>query len=328
MYQRHIRVLILFVATTSFLLSCTSGESQQPEPGVSLELAEYRKSVISDISYQLSFKIPSQESEPIAASETITFNLDNTDRAIPLDFKASRDHLDSLSINGKTAQISYTNEHLMLPSDLLTEGENTVNISFTTGETSLNRNPEYLYTLFVPDRARTAFPLFDQPDLKATYDLTLHIPAEWEAISNGPLESESTSDSTKTLEFAPTKQISSYLFSFVAGDFESITQTVNGVEMTMLHRETDFTKVQRNVDDIFELHASSLSWLEEYTDINYPFQKVRLCPHSFIPIWRHGARGCHSIPGVEPVFGGRSVGFPAPEPRQPHRPRNGAHVVW
>ena len=55
-------------------------------------------------------------------------------------------------------------------------GENLVEIEFIAGSTSLNRNPQFLYTLFVPDRARTAFPLFDQPDLKATYDLTLQLP--------------------------------------------------------------------------------------------------------------------------------------------------------
>lgn len=285
MYQRYIFVLILLFATTGFLLSCGTNQSQQPAPGVSLELAEFRKSVISDVSYQLSFHIPSQESEPIAASVTIRFNLSNTGRSIPLDFKAGRDHLDSLTVNGQNAQITYVNEHLSLPADLLTEGQNTIDIIFTAGESSLNRNPEYLYTLFVPDRARTAFPLFDQPDLKATYDLTLHIPADWKAISNGPLELESINDSVKTLNFAPTKQISSYLFSFVAGDFESLTQTVNGVKMTMLHRETDSTKVERNVDDIFELHGSSLTWLEDYTGIDYPFQKFDF---ALIPSFQYG----------------------------------------
>ena len=49
---------------------------------------------------------------------------------------------------------------------------------------SVNRNPDYLFTLFVPDRARTAFPLFDQPDLKARYQLTLSVPRGWLAMSN------------------------------------------------------------------------------------------------------------------------------------------------
>ncbi|HBX67649.1 MAG TPA: peptidase M1, partial [Balneolaceae bacterium] len=155
----------------------------------------------------------------------------------------------------------------------------------TAGETSLNRNPEYLYTLFVPDRARTAFPLFDQPDLKATFDLTLKIPESWEAISNGPLETESTKDSIRVLDFAPSDLISSYLFSFVAGDFESLTRNVDGTEMTLLHRETDSEKVERNLDDIFTLHKASLEWLEEYTGIPYPFKKFSF---ALIPNFQYG----------------------------------------
>lgn len=43
--------------------------------------------------------------------------------------------------------------------------------------------------------------------------------------------------------------------------------------MTMYHRETDVEKVDRNKDTVFDLHASALTWLEDYTDIPYPFGK-------------------------------------------------------
>ena len=41
-----------------------------------------------------------------------------------------------------------------------------------------------MYTLLVPDRARTLFPCFDQPDMKATFELSLTLPEEWVAVSN------------------------------------------------------------------------------------------------------------------------------------------------
>lgn len=277
--------LLLLLVVSGFILSCRPDKPSPPEPGVSLNLAHARKALLSDISYRLTFQIPREQNQPITASETVTFTLEKTGEALPLDFRASRSHLHALSVNGTETDISYVNEHLRLPANLLHEGENRVDIDFTAGETSLNRNPDYLYTLFVPDRARTAFPLFDQPDLKATYDLTLQIPVSWKAISNGPLESQTVQDSVLTLDFAPTKRLSSYLFSFVAGDFKSVTRTVNGVEMTMLHRETDSARVARNVDKIFELHAASLSWLEAYTGIDYPFQKFDF---ALIPSFQYG----------------------------------------
>uniref|UniRef100_UPI003BACD3A4 M1 family metallopeptidase n=1 Tax=Gracilimonas sp. TaxID=1974203 RepID=UPI003BACD3A4 len=278
------KIYTLFISLLIFgTLGCST--SPKVEPGVSLELAKFRKALISDVNYELFFNLPEKETEDISASETITFTLKEAGHDIQLDFRESAELLKSLSINGAEAEIQFKDEHLMLPAQLLSEGVNTVAIEFTAGESSLNRNPGYLYTLFVPDRARTAFPLFDQPDLKATYDLTLEIPVSWEAISNAPLASQTDNDSTKTLEFATSDLISSYLFSFVAGDFEAVTRTVNGREMTMLHRETDSEKVARNVDDIFELHAASLNWLEEYTGIDYPFQKFDF---ALIPSFQYG----------------------------------------
>lgn len=276
---RFILLLSLFIG----MIGCSSSPSI--EPGVSLELAQFRKANISDITYELYFKIPEKESESIPASATILFELKDSSHDIQLDFRESEEHLNSISINGETVVFTFEKEHIILPAEYLSEGQNSVDIDFTAGESSLNRNPEYLYTLFVPDRARTAFPLFDQPDLKAVYDLTLEIPLNWEAISNAPLNYQHESDSTKTLNFAPSDLISSYLFSFVVGDFEKVTQTVDGVEMTMLHRESDQEKADRNIDDIFRIHKASLDWLEDYTGIEYPFQKFDF---ALIPTFQYG----------------------------------------
>jgi aminopeptidase N len=137
----------------------------------------------------------------------------------------------------------------------------------------------------VPDRARTAFPLFDQPDLKATYDLALTVPAGWTAMSNAPVGSIVEGVEKTEYEFLTTDLISSYLFSFVAGKFETIEREISGREMVMIHRETDEEKVARNVDAIFELHAAALDWLEEYTGIDYPYQKFGF---ALIPSFQYG----------------------------------------
>ena len=55
--------------------------------------------------------------------------------------------------------------------------------------------------------------------------------------------------------------------------------------MTMLHRESDREKVARNLDAIFDLHGAALSWLEEYTAIDYPFQKFDF---ALIPSFQYG----------------------------------------
>ncbi|MFP8489299.1 M1 family metallopeptidase [Gracilimonas sp. Q87] len=283
MNYSSLRNYILTISLIFGTLGCST--SPNIEPGVSLKLAQFRKANISDITYELYFNIPAEQSDSIEAQATISFELKENGQDIQLDFRESKHHLKSLSINGEDVEINFEYEHIILPDQFLFAGKNTVDIDFIAGESSLNRNPDYLYTLFVPDRARTAFPLFDQPDLKAVYDLTLEIPKDWEAIANAPINYEHASDSSKTLNFAPTELISSYLFSFVAGDFEKVTRSVDDVEMTMLHRESDQKKVERNLDDIFRLHKASLDWLEDYTRIEYPFQKFDF---ALIPSFQYG----------------------------------------
>lgn len=276
---------LLLLLSSFLLVSCKVNEALPAEAGVSLELAKFRKALISDIHYELKFAIPEEELQPVGGDLSIRFHLKNARADIPLDFRESQDHLESLVINGTPADIVFEKEHILLPSKLLHEGENRVDIKFEAGTSSMNRNPDYLYTLFVPDRARSAFPLFDQPDLKAFFELTLEIPDSWKAISNAPLMTEKKRDSRRILYFAPSDLISSYLFSFVAGEFEAITKTADGREMTMLHRESDHEKVERNLDNIFSLHAASLRWLEEYTGIPYPFQKFDF---ALIPTFQYG----------------------------------------
>ena len=255
------------------------------EPGVSLSLAEYRAERISDINYALSFRVPDEAGAPISGHEVATFNLSRVDADLQFDFRESADNVKAVVVNDTSVEVDHRAEHLIIPEGTLKVGENTVEIEFIAGDTSLNRAPDYLYTLFVPDRARTAFPLFDQPNLKATYDLTLDLPASWQALANGPIESVTEQGGRRIHQFKRSDLLASYLFSFVAGEFNVVTRTMAGREMTLLHRETDEAKIERNLDDIFTLHADALVWLEDYTGIPYPFQKFDFVA---IPAFQYG----------------------------------------
>jgi aminopeptidase N len=101
----------------------------------------------------------------------------------------------------------------------------------------------------------------------------LEIPAEWEAVTNGAEIARTDQGARRLLRFAPTEPIPTYLFAFAAGRFEIERAERNGRQFRMLHRETDATKVARNRNAIFDLHAAALAWLERYTTIPYPFPK-------------------------------------------------------
>lgn len=271
--------LTLFIIC-SLSMSCSHRSSFTKSPpietGVSQTLATARKQQISQLAYVLKFDIPPQKSQPILSTETITFFWTNPGKAtsaLQLDFKEELTHLQVLSANGTPIPIVVESEHLLISTAFLKPGKNTISIQFVAGNLSLNRNDEYLYTLLVPDRARTVFPCFDQPDLKATFQLSLTVPATWQAMTNAPVRDSSVVGDRKTVNFLPSDVIPTYLFSFVAGTFTPVTRTLNRRAMTLLHRETDSTKLRLSTDLLFSLHADALTFLEEFTQIPYPFQK-------------------------------------------------------
>ena len=261
------------IAATLLLSSCQTHEKKNKlyEEGISLELAQLRKQEIKELKYGLSFSIPKQKQEAVEGEARISFLLQRPQEII-LDFRESADKIKEVSVNGQPSEYTFLNEHLVLPEASTIEGKNEVHICFTAGDQSLNRNEEYLYTLLVPDRARTVFPCFEQPNLKAEFTLQLEVPAEWEAVSNSSIASEENIDGRKHIAFLPTEPLSTYLFSFVAGKLKKVEYADGERILTAYHRETDAKKVAQ-LDIIFQQVAASLHWLEEYTDIPYPFAK-------------------------------------------------------
>ncbi|WOJ97066.1 M1 family aminopeptidase [Congregibacter brevis] len=255
------------------------------EPGVSASLAKDRAQRIAELSYDLSFSVPSDPALPLNGRIVISFDLSSIENPLQIDFAQSADSITTVTAEGKLIAHSFENEHILIPSSALRMGRNQLTLDFLAPQDAVNRNPDYLFTLFVPDRARRAFPLFDQPDLKARYRLTLETPADWTALGNGSRQSIATKNGRQVFRFANTDPLPSYLFSFVAGKFETVTRSMGGRDITMLHRETDTEKLDRNIDAIFEIHSDSLEWLEDYTAIDYPFEKFAF---ALIPDFPYG----------------------------------------
>ncbi|MBE0651607.1 MAG: hypothetical protein IH595_12315 [Bacteroidales bacterium] len=280
--------LLLLLVIPAFLLTGCSRTETTPLPlqkGVSIELNNLRKATISEPVYKLYFNIPEQKTDPIAGNLTLSFNLKNKKYPVILDFQNSKQFIHQVIANGKISHYDFKNEHVIIPVNELNKGTNIIKIDFTAGDLSLNRNDDFLYTLFVPDRASTAFPCFDQPDLKANFDLSLNIPKDWVAVANGAQISEQEQKNSTLLKFAETKPLPTYLFAFVAGKFHVVSRTIDGRKLTFYYRETDTAKVSRNLDAIFNLEANAIQWMEKYTGIPYPFGKFAFVA---IPAFQYG----------------------------------------
>ncbi len=257
-------------------------QTSSPPAGVSLDVATSRAAVVFDLRYHLTLNVPKALAEPITGTNRITFDLRSNTQPLVIDFETSRDHVKSVQANGAAAAFEYLNGHIIVPSTALKTGRNEIVVTFNAGDASLNRSADFMYALFVPARARQAIPVFDQPDLKARWTLDLTYPEGWQAVSNGAagvqgvggvIKPAAPPASWRTLTFAETEPLSTYLFSFVVGDFKVETATRNGRTFRMFHRETDAAKVTRNREAIFDLHAAAIAFMERYTGIPYAFGK-------------------------------------------------------
>lgn len=255
------------------------------ENGVSEQMARFRKHQISNVTYGLSFEIPQQKQQEINSNLTLNLTISDLTEPLYLDFKVKSQNIKSIQVNGKNTNVVHEKGHIVIAAKDLIQGKNTISISFVAGDLSLNRNDDFLYTLLVPDRASTLFPCFDQPDIKATYKLSLSVPKDWTVLAGADVKEKVEKGNFTSYTFGESDKMSTYLFSFVAGKFKTVKQQPGNREMTMLYRENNAEKIRVSTDTIFSLHQQSVDFLEKYTNYKFPFQKLDFAS---IPVFQYG----------------------------------------
>ena len=280
--KRAARCLAVAAALGLCAVRAVSGEQAMPpieiDEGVSWTLAEHRAATLSGLRYRYHLRIPRARNAPVTGTVEIRFTWsDPRGLDLVLDFKDPSQRVSAVRANGAAVDWAARLDHVVVPAAALSADErNVVELEFEAGDEALNRNDDFLYTLFVPDRAHFSLPLFDQPNLKARFELSLEAPAGWVAVANGETvrgPNGAGGEGPVVWRFAETQPIPTYLFAFAAGRFQVETAERAGRRLRMFHRETDAAKVARNRDAIFDLHAAALDWLEDYTAIPYPFGK-------------------------------------------------------
>jgi len=134
-------------------------------------------------------------------------------------------------------------------------------------------------TQFESCDARRAFPCFDEPSLKASFDVSIEIPEDQVALSNMPeVSSKSTQKGRKTVSFERTPTMSTYLLAWALGDFsyvENFTARIYGGQNLPVRVYTT-----RGLEEQGRLGASVchqvVDYFSEIFKIDYPLPKIDL----------------------------------------------------
>jgi aminopeptidase N/puromycin-sensitive aminopeptidase len=132
----------------------------------------------------------------------------------------------------------------------------------------------YAVTQFEPTDARRAFPCFDEPAFKATYDVSLVVDSGDTAISNGPIISDTPGPiaGKHTLRFATTPKMSTYLVALLVGDFQCSAGESDGVAIRVCATPGKVAFTHYGVD----VAQQVLHYYDSYFGIPYPLKKLDL----------------------------------------------------
>jgi aminopeptidase N len=130
-----------------------------------------------------------------------------------------------------------------------------------------------LATNFEPASERRFMPSWDEPGFKATFSITVDVPADRMAVANMPVASTETLGSgQKRVHFAMTPKMSTYLLFLGVGDFERISTKVDGTDIGVVTNKGDGEKGRYALGQA----ALLLHYYNEYFGVRYPLPKLDL----------------------------------------------------
>jgi len=255
--------------------------------------AQQRKSLISVSSYQIALDLTTGPTT-FSSATTVTFTA--TDGASTF-IDALTEKVHSITLNGTPLDLSVADGTRIQLDNLAFENvlEVVADFAYTNTGEGLHRfvdpvdNEVYLYSQFeVPD-SRRVFAVFEQPDLKATFQFTITAPARWEVVSNETTPEPTVDGEKATWVFAPTPVLSSYITAVVAGPYavvrsELTTRGGRTVPLGIFSRKS--LSQYLDADYIFEKTRQGFAYFEEKFQYDYPFTKY---DQLFVPEFNAGA---------------------------------------
>jgi len=263
------------LALLTFVLATFSGAMAQRLPEVA-----------APENYKLTFT-PDLEKATFEGDETIAIRVLKSTSKITLNAADIDFHDVSITAGGATQDAKVTldkdKEMMALSVDKpLSAGPATIHITYSgilnsemrglyIGKDDKGR--KYAASQFESTDARRAFPSFDEPDYKATFDITAVADKGLVAISNSKVSSDTPGPRDKhTVKFATSPKMSSYLAALVVGNFEYIEGEADGIPIRV------YSTPGKKEMGKFALETAEhvLAYYDKYFSIKYPYGKLDL----------------------------------------------------
>ncbi|MEE8426492.1 MAG: aminopeptidase N [Woeseiaceae bacterium] len=259
----------------------TPGITREDEPKLTQEYAEFRATQVEHVRYHLTVELdPSLDY--FSGENRISFDLRDNLSDLTIDFSGGE--VFGVSVNGADVDASYNDSFITVAATALKVGPNEIVVRFkhawSDDGSGLYRYDDpgdgktYLYTDFEPYDANLAFPLFDQPDIKGRFALSVTTPDNWHVVSTGRETSiEPATESTRTWLFPETLPIPTYVMSLHAGPYAVWEDDDFRIPLRLFARQSMADLVAPDTDMWFEVTRVGLDFFEEYFGVGYPFGK-------------------------------------------------------
>ncbi|MDA0635729.1 aminopeptidase N [Nonomuraea sp. MCN248] len=142
----------------------------------------------------------------------------------------------------------------------------------------------YLHSQFETADAHRMYACFDQPDLKAAFELTVLAPADWEVISNAAASAVTEEGAARRWTFPPTPVMSTYITALVAGPYHKVTSEHDGIPLGLYCRAS--LAEHLDADNILEVTRQGFDFFHRVFGVRYPFGKY---DQLFVPEFNAGA---------------------------------------
>ena len=239
---------------------------------------------------------PDLVNETFTGDETIDVTVKQPVSSITLDAIGFSYHDVSITAGGKTQSANVHEDApdetiTLTPAEEIPAGAASIRIGFAA---PLEKRLRGLYVAHTPARkyavtqfesvdARRAFPSFDEPAMKATFDIALTVDKGDTAISNAPIVSDTPAGEGKhRIQFATTPRMSTYLVAMLVGDFQCVASTVDGTPLRVCTPPGE----QQMGSWALESAQAVVHFYNNYFGIKYPFAKLDLIS---IPDFEAGA---------------------------------------